>query len=309
MSLVLGRAETPVERSHLGGIGLTLLSILMFAGTNALAKWLNHAVPVGELLFARAALGVLLIAPFVSRRDIAAMVAGGRPWLHALRVAASAVEVCCFYWAISDLPLADGSTIYLAGPVYVTALSAVFLRERVGWRRWAAVVVGFVGVLVALRPAGAVMTPHALVAVGGSVLYAVSLVATRRLRATPNTLLAGTQMAALLLLSGASAAAGWVVPDVAEAALMAVVGVVSLLAYLCVNRGLQLAPASVVAPFNYASILGAVMLGYMMFGDVPAPATLVGAAIIVCAGLFILLERDDCRWNHRKSESRDKTKD
>jgi drug/metabolite transporter (DMT)-like permease len=309
MSLVLGRAETPVERSHLGGIGLTLLSILMFAGTNALAKWLNHAVPVGEVLFARAALGVLLIAPFVSRRDIAAMVAGGRPWLHALRVAASAVEVCCFYWAISDLPLADGSTIYLAGLVYVTALSAVFLRERVGWRRWAAVVVGFVGVLVALRPAGAVMTPHALVAVGGSVLYAVSLVATRRLRATPNTLLAGTQMAALLLLSGASAAAGWVVPDVAEAALMAVVGVVSLLAYLCVNRGLQLAPASVVAPFNYASILGAVMLGYMMFGDVPAPATLVGAAIIVCAGLFILLERDDCRWNHRKSESRDKTKD
>lgn len=289
MSLALGQAETPVRRSHLGGIGLTLLSILMFAGTNALTKWLNHAVPVGEVLFVRAALGVLLVAPFVSRRDIAAMVAGGRPWLHALRVVTSAVEVCCFYWAISDLPLADGSTIYLAGPIYVTALSAVFLREHVGWRRWAAVVVGFVGVLVALRPAGAIMTPHALVAVGGSVLYAVSLVATRRLRATPNTLLAGTQMAALLLLSGASAAAGWVVPDAAETALMAVVGVVSLLAYLCVNRGLQLAPASVVAPFNYASILGAVVLGYAMFGDVPAPATLVGAAIIVCAGLFILL--------------------
>jgi drug/metabolite transporter (DMT)-like permease len=310
MSLGLGQAETPVRGlapelapglaqdavvSHqllgtrLAGIGLTLLSILMFAGTNALAKWLNHAVPVGEVLFARAALGGLLIAPFVSRADLAAMVAGGRPWLHALRMSASAVEVCCFYWAISDLPLADGSTIYLAGPIYVTALSAIYLRERVGWHRWAAVLVGFIGVLVALRPGGMSLTPHAMVAVIGSVLYAISLVATRGLRATPNSLLAGSQMAALLVISGGSALAGWVVPGATEAALMGVVGLVSLVSYLCVNRGLQLAPASVVAPFNYASILCAVALGYAVFGDIPGPATLTGAAIIVCAGLFILL--------------------
>jgi drug/metabolite transporter (DMT)-like permease len=304
MSLWLGRAESAVQLAppvaspaggrlgaRLAGIGLTLISIMMFAGTNALAKWLSHGegVPVGEVLFARAVLGVALVVPFVTRADIAAMVAGGRPWLHALRMTASAVEVCCYYWAITGLPLADGSTIYLAGPIYVTALAAVFLRERVGWHRWAAVLAGFTGVLVALRPGSMVLTPHAIVALCGSVLYAISLVATRGLRATPNKLLAGSQMAALLVISGGSALAGWVMPSATQAALMVVVGVVSLLAYLCVNRGLQLAPASVVAPFNYGSIVFAVALGYFVFGDIPSGPTIAGAAIIVCAGLFILL--------------------
>ena len=272
----------------LAGIALTALGVFLFAGCNALAKWVVADMPVGEMLFVRSAVALLLLAPFVSRRELAAARAGGRLWLHALRVACSAVEVGCFYWALASLPLADVSTIYLAAPIYVTGLSALFLGERVGWRRWSAVLTGFAGVLIALQPGAVALSPQALVTVGGSVLYAVSLVATRGLRGTPNILLVGTQVAALLALS-AMTAPGWLRPTPSEAVLMALIGVVSMAAYLCVNRGLQLAAASVVAPFQYASIVWAVMLGWLVFGDVPGAPMLWGAAVIVGAGLFIVL--------------------
>lgn len=291
----------------LAGIGFTVLGVLLFAGCNALSKWLVVGTPVGEILFLRSVVALLLLAPFIHRRDLVALRAEGRWGLHFLRVGFSVVEVGCFYWALSGLPLGDTSTIYLAGPIYVTALSAVFLRERVGWRRWTAVLAGFVGVLVALRPTGAALSPHALVAVGGSLLYAGSLVATRRLRGTPNALLVASQIAGLLLLSGATAAFGWVLPTPGEAVLLALVGVGSMGGYLCVNRGLQLAPASVVAPFQYTSIVWAMALGALVFAETYAPATLLGAAIIVAAGVFIVVREHYTERNrngcHRDSNS------
>ena len=286
--LPLGGVQGQRPWPSLAGIGLTALGVFLFALCNALAKWVVAGMPVGEMLFVRSAVTLLLLAPFVTRRDIAVARATGRVGLHALRVTCSAVEVGCFYWAISVLPLADTSTIYLAGPVYMTGLSALFLGEPVGWRRWAAVLVGFAGVLVALRPGGVGLSAAALVAVGGSLLYAVSLVATRGLRGAPNIVLVGTQVAALLALSAASAP-GWLRPGAGEAGLMLLIGVVSMGGYICVNRGLQLAPASVVAPFQYASIVWAMLLGWLVFGDVPGPATFAGAAVIVGAGLFIVL--------------------
>jgi drug/metabolite transporter (DMT)-like permease len=213
-------------------------------------------------------------------------------------MACSGIEVGCYYWALTALTLAGISTIYMAAPIYTVALSALFLREQVGWRRWLAVLAAFGGVLVALRPdvGGGVgvagvgsVGVHALVALFGSLLYATSLVATRRLRATPNRLLVASQVAALALFTGASSGLGWVMPTSSAIGQMALIGAVSLIAYLCVNRGLQLAPASAVAPFQYSSIIWAIILGYLAFAEIPTGATLVGATVIVAAGLFILL--------------------
>jgi drug/metabolite transporter (DMT)-like permease len=212
-----------------------------------------------------------------------------------LRMAASAIEVVCFYWAISSTPLADMTAIYLASPIYVTGMAALFLREPVGLRRWTAVLVGFVGVLVAVRPSAGSVSAPVLVAVGGSLLYATSLVVTRRLRGTPSTLLVATQMAALFVLTSASSTLGWVIPRRGELILMVAVGVVSMIAFWCVNEGLRLARASAVAPFNYSSIVWATLLGYVIFGDMPATMTLAGAAIIIAAGLLIMLREDQVR--------------
>ncbi len=270
----------------LAGIGFTLLGGLVFSASNATAKYLSAGYPPGQTLFVRSVIALLILSPLLRWADIRALFAPGQRGLQALRCGCSAIEVGMYYWALTWLGLAEISAIYLAGPIYVTAMSALFLGERVGWRRWAAVAVGFTGVLVALQPGSGAVSVPALIAVAGSVLYSISLVATRRLRGTPNALLVASQVAALAVPSAIPL--GWAMPLGWDWLALAAVGVIAMCGYVCVNRGLQLAPASVVAPFSYASIVWASLLGYFVFGDVPSVHTLLGAALIVGAGLFIV---------------------
>ena len=197
------------------------------------------------------------------------------PWpsLQLLRVVLSTLEVAFFYWAVAYLPLADVMTYYLAAPIYVTALSPVLLDEAVGWRRWTAVLVGFAGVLVALRPSASTLTLPALVAVLGSLIFALMMITTRKLRGTSGTALVTGQTLGALLLGGALAPFDWVTPSPRDFLLLSLLGVVAMVAHVCVNRSLQLAPASVVAPFQYTLIVWAVVLGYLVFGDVPQLGT------------------------------------
>ena len=192
-----------------------------------------------------------------------------------------------FFWAVSQLPLADTKTFYLAGPIYVTALSVVLLGESVGWRRWTAVCVGFAGVVLALRPSTASFTPPVLIALTGSVLFAFLMIVTRALRETTDTVLVAGQIGGTFVFGALAAPFGWVTPSPRDLVLLTLFGVLAMLALACVNRSLKLAPASVVAPYQYTLIVWAIVLGYIVFGDVPDLATLVGAAIIIAAGLFI----------------------
>jgi len=190
--------------------------------------------------------------------------------------------------AVSYLPLADTVTFYLAAPIYVTALSAIFLKEQVGWRRWSAVAAGFIGVMIALRPSAATLTWPALIAIAGSLGFAVFLILTRMLRGTSDVVMVGGQFAAMLVVSAVVAPFGWINPGALDFGLMMVLGVVAMAAFACVNRSLKLALASVVVPYQYTMIVWAVALGWMVFGDVPDAFTLGGAAIIIAAGLYIL---------------------
>lgn len=283
-------AAVPADgRRMLLGILVTLTGVFIFAGTNALAKWLGTTYPTGQVLFARSVIVLVLLLPLISRADWALLRETGRPGLHLARGSLSAIEVMCFYWAITVLPLADATTIYLAAPIYVTALSALFLAEDVGWRRWLAILAGFVGVLIALQPANLAIGPHTMVALAGSLMYSVSLVITRRLRGVPTKLLVVGQVVPLFIISVATAPFGWVMPTPADAAILALFGALSMVAYLCINRGLQLAPASVITPFHYVSIVWATLLGWLVFSEIPTTAMVAGAAIIVAAGLYIVL--------------------
>src|SRR6266568_6033620 len=127
--------------STLAGIGLMLAGIALFSVNDALGKWLVASYSVGELLLVRSAAGLILLAPFIRQAAVAAFTAAPLPGLQVVRVILSTLEVAMFFWAVSYLPLVDTVTFYLAGPIYVTALSALILRERVGWRRWTAVLV------------------------------------------------------------------------------------------------------------------------------------------------------------------------
>jgi drug/metabolite transporter (DMT)-like permease len=270
-----------------GGIGLMVASITLFSFNDALGKWLVQKYPVGELLLIRCVAALLLLSPFLWRAGIGAIAGVPRPGLQILRIALSSLEVAMFIWAVSNLPLADAVTYYLAGPIYVTALSFFLLGERIGWRRWTAVFVGFAGVVIALRPSSASLTLPALIALAGSLCFALLMVTTRYLRDTPSIVLVGGQVLGTLILGLLSIPFGWVPPTLDDVGLLSLFGVVSIAAVACLNLSLKLAPASIVAPYQYTMIVWAVILGYLVFGDTPDLALLAGAAIIVGAGLYI----------------------
>jgi drug/metabolite transporter (DMT)-like permease len=212
-----------------------------------------------------------------------------RPWLQLLRLLLSTFEIAAFFLASVYLPLADVVTYYLATPIFVTALSAMFLREQVGWRRWTAILIGFSGVLIALRPSAQSISWPAMIALAGSLSFSGSLLTTRLLRATPDIVLASAQFVAGLIFGLLIAPIGWVTPSRGSLGFFFAAGAISVCALLCVNRSLKLAPASLVVPYQYTMILWAVMFGYLVFGDVPSPSMALGALIIIGAGLYIFL--------------------
>src|SRR5262245_12907985 len=162
-------SPAPAGAGHgaVAGIGLMLTGVGLFAMNDALGKWLLTTYSVGELLLIRSAAALILLVPFAWQAGVASFTRAPRPWLQVARVILSTLEVAMFFWAVSYLPLADTVTFYLAGPIYVTAFSVLLLGETVGWRRWSAVVAGFVGVVLALRPSAASFTLPALIALCG----------------------------------------------------------------------------------------------------------------------------------------------
>jgi drug/metabolite transporter (DMT)-like permease len=171
------------------------------------------------------------------------------------------------------------------------------LGERIGWRRWTAILVGFCGVLIALRPSAQTVSWPAMIALGGSLSFAILMLITRSLRATPDIVLASSQFVGTFLLGAVLSPIGWVTPSAGSLGLFAVAGIISVSALLCVNRSLKLAPASVVVPYQYSMIVWAVIFGFVVFGDVPSWATIVGAAIIIGAGLYIFLREQQLGRN------------
>jgi drug/metabolite transporter (DMT)-like permease len=284
------RALPPDDTQNVaGGISLMVLAIFVFSLNDALGKWLAGTYPVGQILLFRGAAALLVLAPMLVRIGPAALLAVERPGLQILRVAFSSGEIACFYIAVAALPLADTMTYYLASPIFVTVLASLILRERIGWRRWSAVVAGFAGVVLALQPSALAFGWPAFVALLGSVLFSFLMIATRSLRATPDIVMVAWQMIGSLILGIVVAPFQWVPVAPVDVALLAVVGVVSMLAIGMVNRSLKLAPASVVVPYQYTLIVWAAILGYLVFGDVPDRLVVIGAAIIIGAGLFIFL--------------------
>jgi drug/metabolite transporter (DMT)-like permease len=288
MSLFAKLSTYDDRSARLAGIGLMLLSVFMFSFGDALGKFMVATYSVGQLLLLRAIAALIVLLPTVWRQR-AEFMRPERPWLQLLRVTLSTLEVAAFFLATVYLPLADVITYYLACPIFVTALSGIVLGERIGWRRWTAILIGFCGVLIALQPSPQTVSWPAMIALGGSISFALLMLITRSLRATPDIVLASSQFGGTFLFGAVLSPFGWVTPGPGSLVLFAAAGCISAAALLCVNRSLKLAPASVVVPYQYSMIVWAVIFGFIVFGDVPSWATIVGATIIIGAGLYIFL--------------------
>lgn len=269
------------------GILLMLAGDFMFALNDAMGKWLVANFSVGLVVAVRSIGAFIILGPMIARQGLAKLFQVERPGTQVLRAVMATVDTGLFYAAVVHLPLADVMSFYMAGPIYVAALSHFMLGERIRWRRWAAILVGFCGVLVILNPSAAAFSLSAVYAFIGSIAFALTIVYSRQLRGTPDTTLVTWQTIAALVAGLVFAVPNWQTPGLVDIGPMLLLGVVSCAAHLMITRALKLAPASTLAPLHYSLLLWAVVFGMVFFGDVPGPRVLVGAVIVVLAGLFI----------------------
>ncbi|WP_207461598.1 DMT family transporter [Azospirillum sp. SYSU D00513] len=270
------------------GILFMVLGMSLFTFNDALGKWLVADYSIAVVMAVRSLFAVAILMPFVTRQGLRRVFGGGRTGFHLLRVACVTGEMGLFYLAVRHLPLANVMTIYMAAPLMVTALSVVLLREKVGWRRWAAVLVGFGGVVMVLNPTGDFELMPSLIALLGTFVFSVGLITTRMLRESSSLTLVSYQTFGALFAGGVALPVAWTPPaTMTDFLLLGLLGVVALSAHVAMNRSLQISPAAVVVPFQYVSIVWAVALDLLVWGTAPTARMLLGAAVIIGSGLFI----------------------
>lgn len=270
------------------GVLLMLAGDFMFALNDAMGKWLVASFSVGQVVLIRSIGAFIVLGPMIARQGVGKLFDMKQPVQQVLRVAATTVDTACFYAAVVYLPLADVMSFYMAGPIYVAALSHFLLGERVGWKRWAAILIGFCGVLIILKPSSSAMSLASIYALVGSIAFGFAIILSRSLRGTSDTSLVTWQTIGTLLVGAVMTIGAWQTPTALDLGAMLLLGVVSCIAHLLITRALKYAPASTLAPLHYSLLLWAIVFGIVFFGDVPGPRVLIGSAIVVFAGLFIV---------------------
>jgi drug/metabolite transporter (DMT)-like permease len=271
------------------GIALALLAFVLFSSMDAMIKWLSAGYPVHEMLFFNATFSLIPLALMTARAGGLNQLRTGRLRLHLLRGACGMTAAFSAFTAYSLMPLADAYAFIFATPLLITVLSVPLLGETVRWRRWSAVLVGFAGVLIMLQPGSGSLDFAAGAALLAASASALSIVLVRKLSATETTAsIAFYTNAVVIIATGCALPFGFVPPTLADLALMALAGLAGGSAVLFLIAGYRRAPAAVVAPFQYSQMLWGVVLGYLLWGDLPAAAVAVGASIVVASGLYIL---------------------
>jgi S-adenosylmethionine uptake transporter len=278
----------PIPRSGTAGLGvvLYLTGIGFFALNDALGKWLVADYGVGQLLLLRSIGAGVVLAPMVLSLRVK-LIDPRQPGLQVLRILCASVDTFAFYYATRSMPLADVMTFYMATPLIVTALSAPLLGEKVERFRWIAVLIGFVGVLIALRPSPEMFSRAAPIALFGATSFALSQTITRKLRGIHWLPLVLWQFVGGGLLGAATIPWAWTTPSLFDLGLMFLLGVVAMVCFIFIVRALSLARAAVLAPLQYSGLLWAAILGWLVWRDVPTLRIVIGNAIIIGSGLYV----------------------
>ena len=296
---------SPQQRSLLSsiaknGVVVALLGMLLFALNDVMGKWLVATYSVGQVVMLRSIAALIVLAPFVWWLGWRPLFQVEKPRMQVARAVISTTETMFFYAAVFYLPLADVMTYWLAAPIYIAALSPLMLGEHVGWRRWSAIAVGFLGVVIALQPSAAMFqSPAAAVSIIGTCFFAFLLISGRSLRNTPDTVLVFWQNVVGALGGGLLAMFDWVTPDLRDLVLLGLLGVVAMTAHAMINRALKLTDASVVAPLQYTLLFWAIVFGFLFFGDIPSVPMMIGAVLIVASGLFIFFRETQLKKQDR----------
>ena len=277
----------PALAASYRGILWMLMAGFLFATQDVIAKYLSLSYPTTQVLWARFIVPIAMLAIIFNRR-LPGLMATRRRGLQLVRSGLLCVMLGLLFSAYRFMPLADATAIMFIGPILVTALSMPMLGEHVGPRRWAAVVVGFAGALVIIRPDAGVMQAAAFLALGAAFISSIHQIIIRILSREDSALttLLYTPLVGALATSAAIAFL-WVAPDLEGWLLMALLGALGVASQFGLIKAFEAAPAATVSPFMYFILIWAGVYGLAVFGDIPDAWTLLGAAVIVASGLYI----------------------
>ena len=282
------RGRRPGDRPAIG-IAFTVSNLALMAVLSALVKALGETYPVGELLFFRFAFALLPFLFLLPTVGGLAALRTKRPLEHAVRSISGVLSISLFFFALTIIPLADATALAYAAPIFITVFSIPLLGEHIGPRRWIAVLVGFLGVLLIARPTGASWNVGTLAAVGSAFFGAFVCIWLRRLSNSekPLTITIYYNGTGMLLLGGWTLVTGWVWPQGLDVFLLVGLGLIASLQQYLFTVSYRFAEASLLAPFEYGLLVFAAIIGFVFWGEVPAATTWAGAAVIVGAGLYV----------------------
>jgi drug/metabolite transporter (DMT)-like permease len=271
----------------LTGIAMALVAMFLFSGMDGLSKYLAVDYHPIEIAAMRQFFTTLALLPFLARSPLALRTT--RPLLQIGRGLCMFCSSILFIVGLSHLPIADASAIGFVSPLLVTALSIPLLGEKVGIRRWAAVIIGFTGVMIVVRPGTGAFNPAALYPLVSAAAWALGLILTRIMRNSDpvlTTIFYSTLVG--LIIGGAALPFVWRTPDLTGLGLMAAMGLLSAISQTMLISAFARAAASILAPFSYSQMVWSTLIGYFVFATLPDALTWIGAAIVIASGIYTL---------------------
>ena len=269
------------------GIAIVLLGVFMFACVDTLNKVLGQSHSIAQILWVRFLIFVPIALALSYRRNGGLTWRSQRPLLQGARAALLVIEMGFFVAALKYLPLADVQAIAASAPLMVVALSVPFLGEKVGWRRWSAVAVGFAGVLIIVRPGFESMSTGTILTLIGTAMWAVYQILLRivgRYDPAPTTALWTAVIG--LAMTSMVVPFHWTAPTPLGWFLLLLIGILGAAGHTVFMKAFTLAPASALQPFTYTQLVLVTFLGWLVFNDLPDGWTVAGASLIVAAGLY-----------------------
>ncbi len=277
------------------GVLYGIASVACFAMMDASVKWLDM-FPVGQVLFSRFFFGLIPILLLVPRGEFKTFYKTSRPKLHAFRAITGTLAIIALFIALREIPLADVVSLTFGGPIFVTLGSIFFLSEKVGVKRWLAVLIGFFGMLLIVKPAYEELNIYYIFPIIFCIFFACVALSIRSLSSTePNYRIALYFSFLSMIVGLLTLPFGWVMPNKFELFLLIFTGLVGSVANILLTVSLRYAEASLVTPTKYLNLVFAILLGYFIWSEIPKLLTLVGAGLIIISSVIIFMRESELK--------------
>ena len=272
------------------GVLYMVASVICFSIMDICVKWLDY-YPVGQVLFLRFFIGFIPIFFIIPRDKIFTFYKTSRPGLHAFRAITGALAIIALFYGLRELPLADVVSLTFGGPIFVTVASIFFLSEKVGVKRWSAVFLGFIGMLLIVQPAFIELNYYYIAPIIFCIFFACVAISVRSLSKTEANYTIAFYFTSLCTVIGLCSAffVDWVLPTKIDFLIFVILGLCGSMGNLLLTQSYRLAEASLVTPIKYLSLVFAIIFGFLIWSEVPKILTLFGAILVIASSLIIFI--------------------